>query len=743
MMAAKHAAQGKRAQREGECAKKANGQGVYLQRMRLGAFGRFVDKPIGPFKSGLNVVYGANEAGKTTARAFVGGVLFGWPEARGSRNSYKPKAGDREGTLVFFDEETAEVGALSRARNADGLIGDEGLVEKVFGDLDKETFQTLFSLDADELRSLADAPDISAKLFTAGSATKVSPAQVSASIDARIASYSSRAASETESFPNLARELDSVKARIADARCAANELKDEDVELRRLIARRDAAAGELAALNSQIERLAACKGEFSQGEAEIARFEGALSQARSSLREAEAHHASVLDSYDNMPSVSFEDERAFRALIEPLARREAEVHRRVEAARDAYEQARSLWQVQTDSAKHAGEPGSERASRAIPIACLIVGIALCLAAFASVFAASAHPLVCAAMLICAAASFAFGALLARQPRQTAASSTADSARAAMVACKSTLDSREGDAMVVADEAKRALTEMGFFTQAQTAQSALADLDAAAQARFAIAQSQESLNLARIRFDEAEAELSARSDRRAELLSAAQLPCDSTLEDIEAASVELVSRRCEIDADLTDMNSRIGQLKQLLSDGERETEFDLLKTARAQIATRQRESAEDLARLLLARRLVLGATESWGSELQPEVYVRASRLMELMTSGAWTGVRLEDSQIYAVDPFGQRVDPRLLSLGTCQQLYLALRIALLECVPAIGFGVPVLCDDILVNFDDERRGGAVLALEQLSRTRQVIVFTCHEEVVSAFVERAKRVHVLRL
>lgn len=313
----------------------------------------------------------------------------------------------------------------------------------------------------------------------------------------------------------------------------------------------------------------------------------------------------------------------------------------------------------------------------------------------------------------------------------------------MVACKSTLDSREGDVMVVADEAKQALAEMGFFTQAQTAQSALADLDAAAQARFAIAQSQESLNLARIRFDEAEAELSARSDRRAELLSAAQLPCDSTLEDIEAASVELVSRRCEIDADLTDMNSRIGQLKQLLSDGERESEFDLLKTARAQIVTRQRESAEDLARLLLARRLVLGATESWGSELQPEVYVRASRLMELMTSGAWTGVKLEDSQIYAVDPFGQRVDPRLLSLGTCQQLYLALRIALLECVPAIGFGVPVLCDDILVNFDDERRGGAVLALEQLARTRQVIVFTCHEEVVSAFVERAKRVHVLRL
>lgn len=61
--------------------------GIYLQRAHMTAFGRFIDRALGPFKPGLNVVYGPNEAGKTTARAFVGGVLFGWPEARGSRNA--------------------------------------------------------------------------------------------------------------------------------------------------------------------------------------------------------------------------------------------------------------------------------------------------------------------------------------------------------------------------------------------------------------------------------------------------------------------------------------------------------------------------------------------------------------------------------------------------------------------------------------------------------------------------------
>lgn len=54
--------------------------GIYLQRAHMTAFGRFIDRTLGPFKPGLNVVYGPNEAGKTTARAFVGGVLFGWPK---------------------------------------------------------------------------------------------------------------------------------------------------------------------------------------------------------------------------------------------------------------------------------------------------------------------------------------------------------------------------------------------------------------------------------------------------------------------------------------------------------------------------------------------------------------------------------------------------------------------------------------------------------------------------------------
>lgn len=74
-------------------------------------------------------------------------------------------------------------------------------------------------------------------------------------------------------------------------------------------------------------------------------------------------------------------------------------------------------------------------------------------------------------------------------------------------------------------------------------------------------------------------------------------------------------------------------------------------------------------------------------------------------------------------------PHLLSLGTRQQLYLSLRIALLMAAENVGKALPVICDDILVNFDDRRRRQAVIALKELAARRQVIIFTCHPDVAS--------------
>ena len=88
------------------------------------------------------------------------------------------------------------------------------------------------------------------------------------------------------------------------------------------------------------------------------------------------------------------------------------------------------------------------------------------------------------------------------------------------------------------------------------------------------------------------------------------------------------------------------------------------------------------------------------------------------------------------------DPVHLSLGTCQQLYLSLRIALLLAADNVGRAIPILADDILVNFDSRRRGAA-RALAELAKMRQVIMFTCHEEVVSVLREVSDATNVIEL
>ena len=84
----------------------------YLEHIKIVSFGAFSNKAVGPFAPHLNVVYGPNEAGKTTLASFVGGVLFGWEEARGSRNTYKPANAERSGSL-FFAQRDASSGVSS------------------------------------------------------------------------------------------------------------------------------------------------------------------------------------------------------------------------------------------------------------------------------------------------------------------------------------------------------------------------------------------------------------------------------------------------------------------------------------------------------------------------------------------------------------------------------------------------------------------------------------------------------
>ena len=71
---------------------------------------------------------------------------------------------------------------------------------------------------------------------------------------------------------------------------------------------------------------------------------------------------------------------------------------------------------------------------------------------------------------------------------------------------------------------------------------------------------------------------------------------------------------------------------------------------------------------------------------------------------------------------------LLSRGTAEQLYLSMRLALVREYANHVDPLPVVFDDIFVNFDPERSRTSFKAIRDLCSTHQVLLFTCHPHLI---------------
>ena len=709
--------------------------GTYLKHIKIDAFGAFSGKTVGPFGPGLNVVFGRNEAGKTTVASFVGGVLFGWREARGQVNTYRPSNAERSGSLFFATPEGGEC-ELFRTRNADGLQGATSLV----ADLDKETFQTMFLLTSDELRSLRNTTDVTARLLTAGAGTSASPAHALAEVEARLALYTSRAAAADCSLVRLAEEQDDLRARLAEATDEVERYRREDKEFRDIGPARDDMKRRLVELNTEIESLTALRAQVEKVDAEIAELEeglAALDDEDADLRESE----SLPDDEElaALVALTAAEERALRDRLDALAAEEAKCEHAVDLAQDNYASTVASYEALLEAQDRHEQPAYRRTQRitqvvlaiALPLVFIVAGVLMFLAGFDAdrlSFTVLGLFLTVFAIVLASASV----AMLMR-PDKAADAQEERRADAEWVMLQ---DKKKLEACLAARDDFRVrlreqLDELGLCAAQGSLRQARELLDAAREARAAanlLAQRRQALTSRRAKLA---GNLAKARVQRDELFASAPVHRDSTAAEIDAVLAQKSQQREGLLEASEGLNRRYGELKQELSQAERRRDFDDLKQRYQQLLTREEESCREYATLLLAKHMLESAIAAWESKSQPEVYRQASRLLSLMTGGRWTKVEMtEGGQVRVVDEVKTACDPLRLSLGTCQQLYLALRIALLMEADNVGHAVPILADDILVNFDAARRVGAAQALAELACVRQVIMFTCHEEVVEA-------------
>ena len=132
-------------------------------------------------------------------------------------------------------------------------------------------------------------------------------------------------------------------------------------------------------------------------------------------------------------------------------------------------------------------------------------------------------------------------------------------------------------------------------------------------------------------------------------------------------------------------------------------------------------------LTLAVDTLHAADSELQSRFSPQLGKLAAQYMSFMTGGRYSDVLIDrdfSARTKTQDDTVAR-DSEYLSAGTLDLMYLAVRLAVCELAMPAGEACPLIIDDALVNLDEERLKQAMALLRELSRRRQVILFTCRE------------------
>ncbi len=133
--------------------------------------------------------------------------------------------------------------------------------------------------------------------------------------------------------------------------------------------------------------------------------------------------------------------------------------------------------------------------------------------------------------------------------------------------------------------------------------------------------------------------------------------------------------------------------------------------------------------------------------QPPVLREASRWLARLTEGRYVSITtaVDEARLEVHERDGRLWKPERLSRGTREQVFLALRLALVRDLGRHDVTLPIVMDDALVNFDDTRaRAAARTIVEFLAEQgldRQMLVFTCHAHVATMFHEAGATVRSL--
>ena len=709
-------------------------------------------------RPGLNVICAPNESGKSTWSSFIRTMLYGLPSRdRGplaDKNRYAPWSGAAmQGRMdVLADGRACTL--LRSTRRAVAPMGEfsctyTGTAAPVEGVTALNAGEQLLGVPRDVFERSA---------FIGQNALAV---EQSAELERRIAALITTGeedASFSESYDRLKKQLN---------RRRSNRSTGQIPALERDIDRLHRTLQELDALEQQA-RQAQADVDTLERRAAALRQEAAQQQARQRQERVNAYRAAAQAAADAQRradtlaegAAALPEDAALTLLEGQAAALEDDMsalagqRAAAEDTRRAAEDARAAWEAHPlypdDAAAlerraDAITPG-KAPSLSLPIADAVL---LVICAVLTVLFRNASPQrwIFAGMAVLAAGLTAFSVLLRRRAI------------------------REGHALA---ERQRAALEEQIAEYIPLRQQAADDAEAARRAKALADDAEESCRarltalLVQVRrfapeaasLSDAQTALAEMRRRRSALAAAQQQAREAALyRDAlrgQLTEAELSQPAVTITPDTAeDVTEALAQAQQALTEARRRYDtllgriraLDSSSDLTAQLSQKQEELArlqEEYDAIALAMTALEQANTTLQNRFSPALGARAAEIFAALTAGKYDKVLLSSdlslSAEAAGDPMSRSIQQ--LSQGAADQLYLAVRLAICDMVLPAEKHVPLILDDALVTFDDDRLRAALDYLLSESKNRQILLFTCHNRE-RAYLQGRENVSVIRL
>lgn len=133
-----------------------------ILRIEIVGFGKFRQQTI-DFQAGNQLLYGANEMGKSTLYHFIQAMLFGFPAKRGHKKDYTPKDGTSFGGKLWLSLPGVGKVCIERYKLVNrgqakvtigDQVGDDKLLTRLLAPLNQELFREVFTFQQEQLSQL-------------------------------------------------------------------------------------------------------------------------------------------------------------------------------------------------------------------------------------------------------------------------------------------------------------------------------------------------------------------------------------------------------------------------------------------------------------------------------------------------------------------------------------------------------------------------------------------------------------